>query len=158
MKHKSAVSVIKNYEKNPDNLNPSIYEYLQRVSLSNKDDDENTKEVNLLSIHSAKGLEYKIVFIVGAEEGLIPHDKTLEETGTDEEERRLFYVAVTRARETLYISYPETRMKYNELLTKNKSPFMEEIPEELIHNLNESEDNASPKENEFELLLQKWNK
>lgn len=151
------IQSINNYEKNPDNMNPSIYEYLQRVSLSTREDDDSEKEeVNLLSIHSAKGLEYKVVFLIGVEEGLIPHDKTLEETGTDEEERRLFYVAVTRAREKLYISYPKERMKYNETIHKNISSFMKEIPEELIENI-DIEENLS-EENDLSLLLDKWSK
>lgn len=151
------VQSISNYEKNPDNMNPNIFEYLQRISLNNRDDDnEDVDEVCLLSIHSAKGLEYKVVFVVGVEEGLIPHDKTLEETGTNEEERRLFYVAVTRAREKLYLSYPKERMKYNEVLKRDLSSFMKEIPDSLIDKLDIEKDLS--KQNDLELLLQKWNK
>ncbi len=148
---------ISNYEKNPENMNPNIYEYLQRVSLSTRDDDNDDKEeVCLLTIHSAKGLEYKVVFLVGVEEGLIPNNKTLEETGTDEEERRLFYVAVTRAREKLYMSYPKERMKYNEVIHKNISCFISEIPEELLEKINIEENLAQ--ENDLSLLLEKWGK
>ncbi|MBR2317672.1 MAG: UvrD-helicase domain-containing protein, partial [Spirochaetales bacterium] len=110
---------ISNYEKNPDNMDPNIYEYLQRVSLSTRDDDNDGDEISLLSIHSAKGLEYKVVFVIGVEDGLIPHDKTMEETGTDQEERRLFYVAVTRARERLFLSYPKERTKFKETSQRN---------------------------------------
>lgn len=146
---------ITNYEKNPDVIDPNIFEYLQRVSLSSREEQEDQEEVNLLSIHSAKGLEYKVVFVVGVEDGLIPHDKTLEETGTDEEERRLFYVAVTRAREKLYLSYPKERAKYNEVVRKEVSPFLKEIPDDVMEELDIEKDLA--KEDALSLLLNKWN-
>ena len=150
------IQSIYNYEKNPDNFEPNLYEYLQRISLASKDEDnENDNQVNMLSIHSAKGLEYKIVFVVGVEDGLLPHEKTIEETGTDEEERRLFYVAVTRAREKLFISYPKKRMKFNEVLLKTPSKFIEEIPENLIKTVNLEDDLDGEKT--LELLVQKWN-
>ncbi|MBO5289385.1 MAG: UvrD-helicase domain-containing protein [Spirochaetales bacterium] len=146
---------ISNYEKNPDNMDPNIYEYLQRVSLSTRDDDNDGDEISLLSIHSAKGLEYKVVFVIGVEDGLIPHDKTMEETGTDQEERRLFYVAVTRARERLFLSYPKERTKFKETSQRNPSPFMNEIPEDVIETLDIEKDLG--KKDTLAMLLDKWN-
>jgi DNA helicase II / ATP-dependent DNA helicase PcrA len=147
---------IMRYENDPDNFDPNIFDYLQRISLANQDDDEDRKDnqVNMMSIHSAKGLEFKVVFIVGAEDGLLPHFKTLEETGSDQEERRLFYVAITRARELLYISYPKIRMKFNESLNKEPSYFIKEIPEELMEAVNI--DDKLP-DNSLGELLKKWN-
>jgi DNA helicase-2/ATP-dependent DNA helicase PcrA len=147
---------ISRYENDPDNFEPNIFDYLQRISLASQDDENSDKDnqVNMMSIHSAKGLEFKTVFIVGVEDGLLPHMKTLEETGSDQEERRLFYVAITRAREKLYISYPKTRMKFNESLNKEPSYFMKEIPEELVENVN-LEDKLP--DNSLSELLKKWN-
>jgi DNA helicase-2/ATP-dependent DNA helicase PcrA len=108
----------------------------------------------MMSIHAAKGLEFKVVFIVGLEEELLPHAKTIEETGTDEEERRLFYVAITRAREKLYFSYPETRTKFNEVLHRQPSVFINEIPEDLLETLDLEEKVA--KTDGFGDLLKKW--
>ncbi|HPY88191.1 MAG TPA: 3'-5' exonuclease [Spirochaetota bacterium] len=154
------VQSISRYEFNPDNFDPNLFEYLQRVTLMQKDDDDNDKDnqVNMMSIHSSKGLEFKIVFIAGVEEGLIPHAKSAEENGNEEEERRLFYVAVTRAREKLFLSYPKTRVKFYETLHKTSSPFMKEIPENLIVKLGDANDDDSADENIFSNLLKRLNK
>jgi DNA helicase-2/ATP-dependent DNA helicase PcrA len=125
------------------------------VSLSTRDDENDGDEISLLSIHSAKGLEYKVVFVIGVEDGLIPHDKTMEETGTDQEERRLFYVAVTRARERLFLSYPRERTKFKETSQRNPSPFMGEIPEDVIETLDIEKDLG--KKDTLAMLLDKWN-
>ncbi|MCG8570317.1 MAG: UvrD-helicase domain-containing protein [Spirochaetes bacterium] len=149
------VASISRYEKDPDNFNPNIYEYLQRVTLNNRDDDEEEgKGVNMLSIHAAKGLEYKVVFLVGVEDGLIPHFKTVEETGSDEEERRLFYVAITRAQKKLFMTYPKTRLKFNETLHREPSSFLTEIPEELM-DARDLEEKLAERDT-FNDLLSKW--
>ncbi len=148
------IQSISRYENNPDNFEPSVYDYLQKISLSNKDEDhDNDNAVNMMSIHSAKGLEFRAVFVIGAEEGLIPHHKTVSETGNIEEERRLFYVAITRAREKLFLSYPKMRMKFNEAIPKSRSGFIDELPAELIEELNlEKEIDAKQS---LELLMKK---
>ena len=96
------------WENDPDNSNPNLYNYLNRITLMSRDngDDESDKgKVNLMTIHASKGLEFPVVFIAGAEEGLIPHARSVAENDGDvEEERRLFYVAITRARDKLFIS------------------------------------------------------
>ena len=85
----------------------------------------------LITMHSCKGLEFPHVFVVGLEDGLLPHTRSKVE-GTMDEERRLFYVAVTRAMETLTISHCGGRKKYGQLLPCQPSPFLKELPEELI--------------------------
>ena len=150
------IQSISRYENDPDNFEPNIYEYLQRVSLSTKDDESNdSNSINMMSIHSAKGLEFKVVFIVGVEEGLLPHHKTLMESGNIEEERRLFYVAITRARERLFLSYPKIRIKFNELINKTKSGFIEELPQDILQEINL--ENELKDRNNFEALLKRWN-
>ncbi len=87
--------------------------------------------VQLMTVHSAKGLEFNIVFISGLEEGLFPHENSILEDKGLEEERRLMYVAVTRARERLYLSFAQTRMLHGQTRYNMKSRFLEEIPELL---------------------------
>jgi len=130
------IQSISRYENDPDNFEPNIFEYLQKVSLTTKEDDEdNNNSINMMSIHASKGLEFKVVFLVGVEEGMIPHSKTLEESGNIEEERRLFYVAITRAQDKLYISYTKIRIKFGEELQKSKSGFIDELPSDLLEDL-----------------------
>ena len=132
------IRMIENWESNPDNLDGGLYPWLNRISLITRDDDEdNTGKVNLSTIHAAKGLEFPVVFIAGAEEGIIPHEKSItedetEDGGSVEEERRLFYVAITRAREKLYITSCKSRRHMQSVTDCSPSPFLEEIPPELI--------------------------
>jgi DNA helicase-2/ATP-dependent DNA helicase PcrA len=131
------IKSIEEWETDPDNLSPGLYEWLNRVSLITRDDleDEEGGEVNLMTIHAAKGLEFEVVFIAGCEDGIIPHARSLEEgEGNLEEERRLFYVAVTRARRRLLISSCLRRRKQNQIMDCVPSPFLQEIPPELLQN------------------------
>jgi DNA helicase-2/ATP-dependent DNA helicase PcrA len=126
---------IEEWEKDPDNLAPGLYEWLNRVSLITRDDllDDEGGEVNLMTIHAAKGLEFDVVFIAGCEDGIIPHARSLEEgEGSLEEERRLFYVAVTRARRRLLISSCLRRRRQNQIMDCVPSPFLQEIPSGLV--------------------------
>jgi DNA helicase-2/ATP-dependent DNA helicase PcrA len=128
---------IEDWETDPDNLSPGLYEWLNRVSLITRDDveDEEGGEVNLMTIHAAKGLEFEVVFIAGCEDGIIPHARALEEgEGNLEEERRLFYVAVTRARRRLLVSACLRRRRQNLAVDCVPSPFLLEIPPELVQN------------------------
>jgi len=84
-----------------------------------------------MTVHSAKGLEFSAVFMSGLEEGLFPHDQSLVEKDGLEEERRLAYVAITRARERLYLSFAQTRMLHGQTRYSLASRFLEEIPEGL---------------------------
>ncbi len=85
-----------------------------------------------MTIHAAKGLEFRNVYFVGVEQGIIPHNKSLETKFGEDEERRLFYVAVTRAKRELTISYSKMRTKYGQRLERQQSMFLNEIPEELL--------------------------
>jgi DNA helicase-2/ATP-dependent DNA helicase PcrA len=92
--------------------------------------------LQLMTVHAAKGLEFKAVFISGLEEGLCPHEQSLYEANGLEEERRLMYVAVTRARQRLYLSYAQSRMLHGQVRYGIPSRFLDEIPEELLKRLN----------------------
>ncbi len=91
--------------------------------------------VQLMTLHSAKGLEFPLVFLVGMEEGLFPHQMSIEEAGRLEEERRLCYVGITRAEKQLVISYAEQRRLYGNTLYGVPSRFLKEIPETLIEEI-----------------------
>lgn len=88
--------------------------------------------VQLMTVHSAKGLEFHTVFISGLEEGLFPHENSLTEAGGIEEERRLMYVALTRARRRLYLSFAQSRMLHGQTRYHIASRFLQEIPAELM--------------------------
>jgi superfamily I DNA/RNA helicase len=108
--------------------------FLENITLDSdrEEEKENTGDaVTLITMHSCKGLEFPHVFIVGLEDGLLPHSRSKVE-GTLDEERRLFYVAVTRAMQTLTISHCGGRKKYGQVLPCHPSPFLKELPEELV--------------------------
>ncbi len=130
------LEMMERWEIDPDNANPSLFNYLNRITLMSRDngDDENDKgKVNLMTIHASKGLEFPVVFIAGAEEGLIPHQRSVDENdGNVEEERRLFYVAITRAREKLLISSCQKRRKMQAIVECEPSRFLDEIPQNLV--------------------------
>ncbi|MCI6798543.1 MAG: UvrD-helicase domain-containing protein [Spirochaetia bacterium] len=132
----SLIHSIETWENNPDNFDANLYTYLNRITLLSRDDgdDENDKgKVNLMTIHASKGLEFPVVFIAGAEDGLIPHARSIEEgDGNIEEERRLFYVAITRARDKLFISACRKRRKMQSVVDCVPSRFLDEIPVNLV--------------------------
>ena len=113
--------------------------FLENITLDSdrEAEKENTQDaVTLITMHSCKGLEFPHVFVVGLEDGLLPHSRSKVE-GTMDEERRLFYVAVTRAMQTLTISHCSGRKKYGQLLPCHPSPFLRELPEELVEHSDE---------------------
>ena len=85
-----------------------------------------------MTVHAAKGLEFNAVFVSGLEEGLFPHENSLYERGGLEEERRLMYVAITRARERLYLSFAQSRMLHGQVRYHLRSRFFDELPEGLL--------------------------
>ena len=89
--------------------------------------------VNLSSVHQAKGLEWRVVFVIWMSDGMFPSSRSLDSDAAIEEERRLFYVAVTRAKDELYLSYPLLRLNagYGEMLQR-PSRFLQEVPKELL--------------------------
>ena len=108
--------------------------FLENITLDSEreEEKENTQDaVTLITMHSCKGLEFPHVFVVGLEDGLLPHSRSKVE-GTMDEERRLFYVAVTRAMQTLSISHCGGRKKYGQLLPCHPSPFLKELPGDLV--------------------------
>ncbi len=116
---------------NPD---ISLAELLAQMSLQERleDDDEAADgQVRLMTLHAAKGLEFDHVHLVGVEEGLLPHQKNLEGPGVDEE-RRLAYVGITRARRQLVITYSLSRKRFGSIVDCMPSRFLEELPEELL--------------------------
>jgi DNA helicase II / ATP-dependent DNA helicase PcrA len=98
--------------------------------------DLGREALQLMTVHAAKGLEFNAVFISGVEEGLFPHEQSMYENSGLEEERRLMYVAVTRARQRLYLSYAQSRMLHGQVRYGIPSRFLDEIPEELLKRLN----------------------
>ncbi len=120
-------------------IDERLHRYLEHISLDrDKDDTEEARDVvTLITMHSCKGLEFPHVYIAGVEDGLIPHSRSKVE-GTLDEERRLFYVAITRAQASLSMSHCEHRKKYGEQIPCHPSPFLKEIPEELIIHGNEA--------------------
>ena len=112
----------------------NISDFLEEISLV-ADIEEHKKTDNaitLMTLHSAKGLEFKVVFIVGMEDGIFPHQNSFTEQGGLEEERRLCYVGITRAKEKLYLSNARKRMLYGKENLTVPSRFLKEIPEEFI--------------------------
>ena len=112
----------------------SLDAYLTRISLdaSSADKEDHTDAVQMLTLHASKGLEFPFVFLVGMEEGYLPHTRALEEPGGVEEERRLCYVGITRAKERLILTRSRTRSRYGQEILRDPSRFLEEIPAELI--------------------------
>src|SRR5215211_3214937 len=108
--------------------------YLQQITLLTDADqkDPNADTVKLMTIHAAKGLEYPVVFVGGLEEGLFPNAMSINTREELEEERRLFYVAITRAKGKLYLSYANTRYKFGSLIQSDPSRFLDEIPVEYL--------------------------
>ncbi|MCM2287503.1 MAG: UvrD-helicase domain-containing protein [Sulfuritalea sp.] len=93
---------------------------------------EGDDALQLMTVHSAKGLEFNVVFISGLEDGLFPHENSMNEDKGLEEERRLMYVAITRARQRLYLSFAQTRMLHGQTRYNLPSRFLDEVPEELV--------------------------
>ncbi|GAB4298707.1 MAG: DNA helicase PcrA [Myxococcota bacterium] len=111
-----------------------LYEFLETTSLDGGDEEgegERREAVSLMTVHSAKGLEFDTVFITAAEEGIFPHSRSIKSESEFEEERRLFYVAMTRAKRKLYILSSESRIVFGDARRQNKSSFIDELPREL---------------------------
>jgi DNA helicase-2/ATP-dependent DNA helicase PcrA len=112
--------------------------FLQRASLVADVDalDAEADAVTLMTVHNAKGLEFPVVFISGLEDGLFPLARAYDEPAQLEEERRLFYVGITRAERKLYLTYAEQRRRNGELLPGRPSSFLQEIPDALLEKRN----------------------
>ena len=126
------LSVAKDYmDSNPDG---NLQDFLENVALVSDVDDFESSEskVTLMTLHSAKGLEFPVVFLAGLDEGLFPHSRTLMDPEQIEEERRLAYVGITRAERQLYVTNAVTRTMYGRISAYMPSRFLGEIPPELV--------------------------
>jgi DNA helicase-2/ATP-dependent DNA helicase PcrA len=123
-----------NFEENDDGDIDELTSFLSHVALESGEEGngKNKDGVQLITLHSAKGLEFPVVFLCGIEEGLFPHKRSSEDPVRLEEERRLCYVGITRARQLLYITHAETRRLFGSETYPRPSRFVNEIPVELI--------------------------
>jgi len=124
------LNAIKEYVDDPEKEDKSLGAFLQEVSLltgQDEDKDQDPDKVTLMTIHMAKGLEFKNVYIVGMEEDLFPSQLMLSSRSELEEERRLFYVAITRAQKKLFLSYALTRYRFGRLKNCEPSRFLDDI-------------------------------
>ena len=121
---------IKEFVDNPENESYDLDKFLQEISLmtdSDSDDDSDEEYISLMTIHMSKGLEFPVVFVVGVEEDLFPSQMMITTREDLEEERRLFYVAITRSMKKLYLTYSNTRYRYGMLKDCQVSRFIKEI-------------------------------
>ena len=119
-------------------MNDNLIDFISEMSLTSDADDENEDDSVVLStVHAAKGLEYRVVFIIGLEENLFPSIRDAESSEDErnkmEEERRLAYVAITRAKEKLFMSYANRRMQFGSIKNNKRSRFLDEVPNKLMH-------------------------
>jgi DNA helicase-2/ATP-dependent DNA helicase PcrA len=132
---------IKEYTETPDEegelTDKSLGAYLQQISLLTDTDQGNNEDddaVKLMTVHASKGLEFPIVFLVGMEENIFPSSMSMYDRNDLEEERRLFYVAITRAREKVWVSFANNRYRFGSLVSNDPSRFIDELPLPLIDN------------------------
>ncbi len=127
---------------------PNINDFLENVALIEAEQDDQGKihtqstnhqlqgnKVTLMTLHAAKGLEFPVVFIVGLEEGLFPHSRSLFDMNELEEERRLAYVGITRAKDILYLTYASRRLFFGQRTSNPPSRFIIDIPENLLEGI-----------------------
>jgi DNA helicase-2/ATP-dependent DNA helicase PcrA len=121
-------------DREADKEDNTLSAFLEDVALQSDIDsmDEGKNSVTLMTLHSAKGLEFPVVFITGLEMGLFPLQRNAAEKSELEEERRLLYVGMTRAKENLYLSFARTRRKYNSVVFSTPSLFLDEIPADYV--------------------------
>jgi len=111
-----------------------LEKFLEEISLLSSPDEIETKKnlVNLMTMHCAKGLEFPVVFIVGCEEGIFPHSRSSFNPDQMEEERRLCYVGITRAKEKAYLTFTRQRKLWGQTMVNPPSRFISDIPDHLI--------------------------
>lgn len=140
---------------------PNIHEFLENVALVETEQDESGTikmlgeaegKVTLMTLHAAKGLEFPVIFIVGMEEGLFPHSRSLYDLDELEEERRLAYVGMTRAKELLYLSFAARRLYFGQRTSNPPSRFIIDIPEDLLE-ASENLDLSSFGDSEFDDIV-----
>lgn len=136
-------TVAKKYDEYPGEDGLGLF--LEEVALIADTDNINqsTESVHLMTLHSAKGLEFKTVFIIGLEEGIFPHSRSVMDSNEMEEERRLMYVGITRAKEKVYLLYTKERHIFGSLQVNSPSRFMRDIPDHLMDNFSTNQTSAS---------------
>jgi DNA helicase-2/ATP-dependent DNA helicase PcrA len=125
---------LETYEAKNAKRNPTIDRFLQELALTTTDDDDDKQKnrgVTLMTLHKSKGLEFPVVFLAGLDRDVIPSPRAIEEGGI-EEERRLFYVGMTRARKKLYLTYSATKVFYGKQRPVIPCQFLYEIPEQFL--------------------------
>ena len=137
MRHENVqelLTVAKKYEEYEDGERLNLF--LEEIALASDTDnvDQNKESVHLMTLHSAKGLEFKIVFIAGLEEGILPHSRSMLNGNEMEEERRLMYVGITRAKEKVYLLFTSERNIFGSTQINPPSRFLDDVPEHLIEN------------------------
>lgn len=146
------ISSIKIFEEESKEIEEkaNLYNYLNKISLLTKDEDKDEEEeagtISLMTFHLSKGLEYNVIFLVGIENDYLPHLKSIEDGGSIEEERRLFYVGITRAKQHLLITHAQQRKKFGICEERQPSDFLKEIPEEIIEESNTPEPDSEKRE------------
>ncbi len=120
---------------------PNLVQFLENVALVEQEympdkpkGNEKKDAVTLMTLHAAKGLEFRIVFLVGMEEGLFPHSQSFFDNNEIEEERRLCYVGITRAREKLFLTFAKSRLFFGQIVANSISRFIYELPEDVLKN------------------------
>ena len=148
---KRFIGFLKRYEED-ESRETDIYKYLNNITIKvyNKESVEKENKVSILTIHAAKGLEFDTVFIISANEGVIPHSRSIEEENLEyssiEEERRLFYVAITRAKERLILSYINKRKVMGKDVEFQASSFLNELDKKFI-SFDQAEEESEENEN-----------
>jgi superfamily I DNA/RNA helicase len=130
-------------------------EFLAHLALEGAQDryDPTAEKVSLMTMHAAKGLEFPVVFITGCEDGLIPYRRTDSAQGDPVEERRLFYVAMTRAQERIYLTRARRRLLYGKKISPNPSPFLEAVEEDLKEYAKPMPEKRAPRKKDPQLTL-----
>ena len=131
---KELITVANKYDENAGDYEDVLSAFLEEVALASDVDnvDQNQDAVHMMTLHSSKGLEFPVVFIVGLEEGILPHARSLLAYAEMEEERRLMYVGITRAKEKIYLLFTRQRTLFGSTQMNSPSRFLEDIPEKMI--------------------------
>ncbi len=150
------LTVAMEFEK--ESADNSLLEFLESVSLSSDTDNlaDTDNMVTLMTLHSAKGLEYNVVFLVGMEDGIFPGTKSIDNPEDIEEERRLFYVGITRAKCNLYLTFARKRTIFGSTSYNPPSRFVKEIPKEILDGYEEAMEIRDIEQDEFEDSKYDW--
>jgi superfamily I DNA/RNA helicase len=128
----------------------TLQQFVDNCTLAgDRDDDDIEKKqgVTLITLHAAKGLEFPVVYLVGLEQGILPHKRSID-TGTTDEERRLLYVGITRAQQRLTLTYCSTRVKWGETMACTPSRFLEELDDTFLEQTSYDETMGAPVDGE----------